>query len=125
MAQHKELDVLEVNGPAATDQQPQQRDERAVDEGHEHPAILSRAHSTPDSSQISVLAPFSPGSRLSPASRLGRVAAETVQRRTVGTVRADVRTPAAQPPRASLAETIRLPIWVAHPRDASAGEPPS
>ena len=47
MAQHKELDVREVNGPAATDQQPQQRDERAVDEGHEHPAILSRANTIP------------------------------------------------------------------------------
>jgi hypothetical protein len=28
MAQHKELDVLEVNGPATADQQPQQRGEQ-------------------------------------------------------------------------------------------------
>ena len=58
MAQHEQLDVLDVNAPAAADQQLQQRDEREVDEGHEHPAILSRAHATRDSSQIRVLAPF-------------------------------------------------------------------
>ena len=54
-----------------------------------------------------------------------RLAAQTAQRRGVGTARVEVRTPATQARRVSLPETNRLPTRVAHPHDASAGEPPS
>jgi hypothetical protein len=47
MAQHEQLDVLDVNGPAAADQQLQQRYEREVDERQGHRAILSGARAKP------------------------------------------------------------------------------
>jgi len=58
MAQHEQLDVLDVNAPAAADQQPQQRHEREVDERQGHRAILSGLAHSPRSSPIRVLAPF-------------------------------------------------------------------
>jgi hypothetical protein len=49
MAQHEQLDVLDVNGPAAAHQQPQQRHEREVDERQRHRAILSGLAQSPRS----------------------------------------------------------------------------
>ena len=47
MAQHEQLDVLDVNVPAAADQQLQQRHEGEVGERHEHHAILPGPHDKP------------------------------------------------------------------------------
>jgi hypothetical protein len=55
MTQHEQLEVLDVNAPAAGDQQLQQRHERAVHEREGHRVILSQ---NPKSSPIRVLAPF-------------------------------------------------------------------
>jgi hypothetical protein len=49
MAQYEQLDVLDVNAPAAADKQPQQRHERELDERQGHRAILSGARATPAS----------------------------------------------------------------------------
>jgi hypothetical protein len=40
MAQHDQLDVLDLRGPAAPDQQLQHGYKDEVDEGEEHPAML-------------------------------------------------------------------------------------
>jgi len=58
MAQHDQLDVLDPRGPAAANQQPQQRDEDQVDEREEHRAMLPEPVRRPRSGQIRVLAPF-------------------------------------------------------------------
>jgi hypothetical protein len=41
MAQHEQLDVPDLDAPAAAKQQPQQRNERQVDERQDHRTILA------------------------------------------------------------------------------------
>ena len=61
MAQHDQLEVLDLRGPATANQQLQQRDEGEVDEGEEHLALLPEATPGQRSGQIRVLAPFTGG----------------------------------------------------------------
>jgi hypothetical protein len=58
VAQHDQLDVLDLRGPAAANQQLQHRDEDEIDEGEEHHAILPEPTRGRRSGRITVLAPF-------------------------------------------------------------------
>ena len=58
VAQHDQLDVLDLRGPAATNQQLQQGDEDEIDEGDQHRAMLPEPFRGWRSGQIRVLAPF-------------------------------------------------------------------
>jgi hypothetical protein len=58
VAQHDQLDVLDLRRPAASDQQLQQRYEDEVDEGEEHRAMLPEPVRGWRLGPIRVLAPF-------------------------------------------------------------------
>ena len=58
MAQHDQLDVLDLRGPAAPDQQLQHGYKDEVDEGEEHPAMHLEPTLSRRSARITVLAPF-------------------------------------------------------------------
>jgi hypothetical protein len=60
MTQHEQLDVLDVNAPAAGDQQLQQRHECA----YTNEKTIARSSQSPKSSPIRVLAPFTLAGRL-------------------------------------------------------------
>jgi hypothetical protein len=58
MAQDDQLDVLDLCGPAAANQQLEQGDEDEVDEGEEHRAMLPEPAQSRHSGRTRVLAPF-------------------------------------------------------------------
>jgi hypothetical protein len=58
MAQHHQLDILDLRGPAAPDQQLQHGYKDEVDEGEEHCAMLAEPAPGWRSGRTMVLAPF-------------------------------------------------------------------
>jgi hypothetical protein len=58
LAQHDQVDVLDLHEPAAANQQLQQGYEDEVDEGEEHPAMRPEPTQSCRSGRSTILAPF-------------------------------------------------------------------